>query len=499
MATPAIIRLAFVGSVCATALGGCSLEPKYIRPAPPVPVSWPVGDAYLRTSEASLPSVTYKDLFRDPKLQAIIERALAGNQDIAIAVANVATARSQYRVQRSALIPSVDGSSRISTGESGSSSAVNNGTGTATGGNTSGGRRTSYSAELGVSAFEIDLFGRVRSLTKAALQDYLATEAGFRSARLTLVSEVANAYLRLATDRSLLNIAKETQISASRSVELTRARLRGGIAPRTDLRQAETILDQARSDAADLTTVVAQDRNALELLVGGPVADAELPVSIESVDGLLGELPAGLDSQILLRRPDVVEAEYRLRANNARIGAARANFFPTISLTALAGFASTALSSLFTGNAFTWSVAPAASVPIFDGGANRGNLAFANAQRELSIAQYRQTVQVAFREVADALARRGTIDQQTQAQIDLEAAARDTDFLAEARYREGIDTFLSRLDSQRTLYTARRSLASARLLRAGNLVTLYQVLGGDMLIDGEPPRTIPAAGTRGAG
>jgi multidrug efflux system outer membrane protein len=317
-----------------------------------------------------------------------------------------------------------------------------------------------------------------------------------RTARLTLVGEIASTYLTLATDRSLLAIANDTQASALKSVDLTRARLRGGVAPRTDLRQAETVLDQARADAANLITVVAQDRNALELLVGGPVSDAELPLSIESVDTLLRELPAGLDSRILLRRPDVVEAEYRLRATNARIGAARANFFPTISLTALAGLASNALSTLFTGGAFNWSVAPSVSLPLFDGGANRGNLAFANAQRELAVAQYKQTVQTAFREVADALARRGTIDRQAQAQIDLEAAARDSDFLAEARYREGIDPFLSRLDTQRTLYSARRALASARLLRADNLVTLYRVLGGDMLIEGEPPATL---GTKATG
>ncbi|MDB5700397.1 MAG: transporter [Sphingomonadales bacterium] len=474
--------------ICATAITGCSLEPKYIRPAPAIPLSWPVGDAYLRNSEATLPSVTYKDLFRDPKLLAIIDRALVDNQDVAIALANVAATRAQYRVQRAELLPAVDGSAGITTGDSGGSST-----------NGSGGRRTSYSADVGISSFEIDLFGRVRSLSKAALQEYLATEAGVRAARLTLVGEVASTYITLATDRSLLAIANDTQASASKSVELTRARLKGGVAPRTDLRQAETVLDQARSDAASLTTQVAQDRNALELLVGGPVADAELPSSIESVDSSFGELPAGLDSRILLRRPDVVEAEYRLRANNARIGAARANFFPRISLTALAGVASTTLSSLFTGGAFSWSVAPAVSVPLFDGGANRGNLAYANAQRELTVAQYKQAVQTAFREVADALARRGTIDRQMQAEIDLEAAAGDSDFLAEARYREGIDPYLTRLDTQRTLYSARRSLASARLLRADNLVTLYRVLGGDQLIDGEPAPTLPAAKVRAGG
>ena len=280
-------------------------------------------------------------------------------------------------------------------------------------------------------------------------------------------------------------------MSAQRSVDLTRARLSGGVAPRTDLRQAETVLYQAQSDHAQQITAVAQDRNALELLVGAPVADAELPVAIESVDGMLGELPAGLDSRILLRRPDVVQAEYRLRGANARIGAARAAFFPTISLTGLAGFASTALASLFTGGAFTWSVAPGATLPIFDAGLNAGNLTTARGESALALAQYQQAIQSAFRDVADALARRGTIDRQFAAQSALEAAARDSYALAEARYREGIDPFLSSLDAQRTLYGARRSLAQARLTRADNLVTLYRVLGGDMLVDTLPPPARP--------
>ena len=246
------------------------------------------------------------------------------------------------------------------------------------------------------------------------------------------------------------------------------------------------MLATARSDRADLTAIVAQDRNALDLLVGAPTPDADLPASIESVDSSLAEVPAGLDSRILLRRPDVVQAEYTLRATNARIGAARAAFFPTISLTAVAGFASTALTSLFTGGAFTWSATPTASLPIFDGGANRGNLAYARAQNDRNIALYRQTIQTAFREVADALARRGTVDRQFAAQRLLVEAAADNYALADARYREGIDTFLNSLDSQRTLYSARRTLASTRLVKAQNLVELYRSLGGDMLIEAPP-------------
>jgi multidrug efflux system outer membrane protein len=466
------------GFVSLLAMTGCSLAPPYGRPLPPVPSSFPSGDAYVVRSGEALPTVTYQDIFLDPQLQVIIAQALANNQDISIAVANMASARAQYRVQRAALLPEIDANADVATVDRGNSASTNN---------ESSGRSTSYSVDAGLSAFEIDLFGRQRSLSQAAMQEYLATEAAVHAARLTLVAEVASAYLTLATDRSLLSIANDTEISAAKSVDLTRARLNGGIAPRTDLRQAETVLAQARSDQADLISLVAQDRNALELLVGAPVADALLPKSIEAVGGLLRELPAGLDSRILLRRPDVVQAEYKLRAANAEIGAARANFFPTISLTALTGFASSALSSLFSNGAFTWSVQPSAALPIFDGGASEGNLEYAKAQRDLTLAQYKLAIQTAFREVADALARRGTIDRQFAAQSQLEASARDSDVLAEARYREGIDPFLNRLETQRTLYAARRTLASTLLLKADNLVTLYRTLGGDQLVDALPP------------
>ena len=297
---------------------------------------------------------------------------------------------------------------------------------------------------------------------------------------------MADAYLTFATDRSLLAIAVETAASAQKSVDLTRARLTGGVAPRTDLRQAETVLQQAKSDLANLTTVVAQDRNALELLVGAPVADANLPASIESVDGLLAELPAGLDSRILLRRPDVAQAEFRLKAANAQIGAARANFFPTINLTALTGVASGSLSALFRAANSDFTLSAQGSQTLFAGGANIANLALSKGQRDLAVAQYQQAIQTAFREVSDGLARRGTINDQMAAQNALVEAANDEYVLEDARYREGIDPFLNSLEAQRTLYAARRTLASTRLVRADNLVTLYRTLGGDETIDGVP-------------
>jgi multidrug efflux system outer membrane protein len=253
------------------------------------------------------------------------------------------------------------------------------------------------------------------------------------------------------------------------------------------------VLEQANSDVANLTAIVAQDRNALELLVGARVADTDLPASIEEVDGLLAEAPAGLDSHILLRRPDVVQAEYNLRAANAQIGAARANFFPTIDLTTLAGAASPALGQLFNGNNFNWTFSGSATQTIFAGGANVANLALAKGQRQLALAQYQKAIQVAFSEVADALARRGTIDAQLAAQTNLVADATDQLSLATARYREGVDPFLNTLIAERTLYQARQTLAASRLTRADNLVTLYRTIGGDELIDTQPPPRLTLA------
>ncbi|MFD1952533.1 efflux transporter outer membrane subunit [Sphingomonas arantia] len=503
-------------------LGGCSLEPRYERTTPPVTTSWPLGDAYLRRTEATLPTLSYTDIFRDPKLQTVIAQALINNRDLRIAAGNVASARALYRVERSSLFPQVNGTGRVQLGDQGSNGAgnVNTGTGnvgtgtggigtgidtgtgtggigTGTGGTGTGnggiistggggGFYDQYSINVGVSAFEVDLFGRIRSQSRAALATYFSTEAAARATRLSLVAEVASAYLTYASDRSQLAIARATEASAARSVTLTRARLQGGIAPRTDLRQAETVLLTARADTATLTTSLAQDVNALTLLVGAPVDPTLLPASIESVDGLLAEIPAGLNSDILLRRPDVVQSEFDLRATNARIGAARAAFFPTISLTSLAGLASGALGSLFSGGAFNWSASPTVSLPIFDGGANRGNLAYARAQQQVALATYEQTIQTAFREVSDALARRGTIDRELAARRELTAAAQDNYYLTERSYRGGIGTFLNSLDAQRTLYNAQQQLVTTRLTRADNLVTLYRVLGGDAQIAGDP-------------
>ena len=512
-------------------LAGCTtLQPTYQRPAAPIPANWPAGDPTLLDSERSLASLSTADVFRDARLQALIAQALANNRDLRSAVANIRAARAQYRIQRSTLVPNVGatgsftesrGSTRgglpgggVSTGggtTGGGTGGVPGGGGTDAGGTNGGGTggttggtsagttgaaggsglSSFYTAGVGVSAFEIDLFGRLQSLSEAALNQYLATESAARSVRLTLVGDLARSWATLAADRELLGIAQDTVASAGRSVELTRLRLNGGVAPRTDLRQAESVLETARSDLALQTTAVAQDRNAVERLVGAPVADAQLPISQTDIADAFGPVPAGLSSSILLRRPDVVQAEYQLIAANANIGAARAALFPRLSLTGLLGLASQSLTGLFNTDAFTASVGPSVSLPIFDGGGRRAGVALSVAQRDQLLSNYEATLQTAFREVADALARRATVGDQIAADERQRAAALDNFDLVTARYNGGIDTFLSSLIAQRTLYQARRTLAASRLTQAGNAVTLYVTLGGDPALSGLPLEPVP--------
>jgi len=453
---------------------GCSLAPPPVRTPLPVPPSWPAGDAYLRQTEATLPSVSYPDVFRDPRLQQIIVQALANNRDLAIAAANIAAARAQYRVQRAGIFPQVDAGAGYVRSQTASS-----GTGTGGGFARSG---DNFSADIGISGFEIDFFGRLRSLTQAQRNRWLATEAAARAVRLNLVADLAQAWLAHAADRSLLDVARQTVASARRSVDLTAARLEGGIAARTDLAQARQILAQAEADVAAQTTAVAQDVNALQLLAGSEIDPALLPSAIASAGDSIAPLPAGLSSTILLRRPDIVEAEFQLRAANAEIGAARAALFPTISLTGIVGLASDALSSLFTSNAFTWRAGPAANYPIFRAGAGRAGVDLSTARRDAALAGYQRAIQTGFRDVADALARQGTIDAQRAAISRQAEAAADTFALTDARYRGGIDPFLASLDAQRALYTAQRSLVNTQFIAAANRVALYRALGGDTRI-----------------
>jgi multidrug efflux system outer membrane protein len=464
-----------LAALVALLAGGCTtLEPAYVQPDAAIPASWPAGDSYLRQSEAALPAVTYQHIFRDPRMQTLVAQALVNNRDLMIAAANIAAAREQYHIRRADRFPEVDAAAgaTIQSREDGS------------------GLSADYTAGVSVPSFELDLFGRIRSQSHAALNRYLGTEAGARATRLTLVADIATAWLTYGADSTLLQIARDTEIAAEKSVRLTRLRLKGGVAPRTDLRQAEQILAQARADLADQRTALAQDVNLLQLLVGAPVEASLLPRSIEEAAGTVAAVPAGTDSYVLLRRPDVVQAEFELRAANADIGAARAALFPRISLNALLGFAGGSIGALF--SSLGVSAGADAAYTIFNAGAGRANVRLTEAQRAAAVATYQRTIQTAFREVSDALARQGTLNDLLAARQMQKAAAGDTYVLTEARYREGIDPFLNVLDAQRSYYAAQRTQALGRLTAALNQVDLYQALGGDSLY---PP---PAAATAAA-
>jgi len=442
------------------ALSACNMAPTYVRPAPPIPASFPSGPAYAPAAGTEKPRLPWTALVDDPRLKRVIERALANNRDLRAALANVEAARAQYRVQRAAQLPAITGGAEASFARQDDN------------------RRNSYSADIGFSAFEIDLFGRVKNLTSAALESYLATEEGARATRITLIAETASAYVTLAADQELLALSRQTLTSAERTLALTRSLNGAGLIGKLDVHQAETTVEQARSDIAATVTQVAQDRNALDLLVGAPVEDALLPQSLHELTGSVAKVPAGLSSDVLLQRPDILQAEHQLRAANADIGAARAAMFPNISLTAAIGVASSALSSLFAGGGFAWSAAPSATMPIF-GGSARGNLDYSKAQRDLSLAQYEKAIQTAFQEVSDALARAGTIDDQQVAQQRLVLASQRSYALAEQRYRAGIDTFLNSLTSQRSLYNAQQSAIATNLALIRNRILLYRVIGAD--------------------
>lgn len=464
-----------LATVVSLVLAGCSMAPRYERPAPPVPDAWPSGAAYhpAPASEKTAAELPWREFIQDEKLQKVIEQALANNRDLRSALANIQSARAQYRIQRSDLLPKIDGELSASKQKS-----FNTFGGAAGGGRTI--ENEFYTASYGLSAFEIDLFGRVRSLSNAALQSYLATAEAGRATRISLIAETASAYLTLAADNSRYALAQRTLESAQRTMDVTRKRLEAGVSSRLDVRQAETVYQQARVDLASTTALIAQDRNALELLTGGRIPDELMPAELPEDHRWLADVPAGLSSSVLLERPDVLQAEHQLQSANANIGAARAAFFPRLSLTASTGLASPELSDLFNDGTSIWSVAPNLVLPIFQGGANLANLSFAKAQRDLFVSQYELAIQTAFKEVADALAVRGTIQDQLSAQRALVDAAADSYQLAEARYTKGVDTFLNALDAQRTLYNAEKSLVSARLTASDNVVTLYRVLGGGL-------------------
>jgi len=445
------------------------MAPTYERPAAPIPNALPgAGMGPPGTAgSASAADLAWSSFVRDPNLRTVINHALAQNRTVRQAIANVVAARAQYRVQRAAQLPSIDASLGV-TASSQFFGLPGQPTVSA----------TYYQASAGLSAWEIDLFGRLKSLSDAKLQQYLATAETARAARVTLIAETATAYLTLAADRSRLAVAQETMASGKRTMDLTEQLVGGGTSNRTDFYQAETIYQQARADVAALTTAIAQDHDALDLLAGGPVDDSLLPPALPDQLDWFTDVPVGMSSAVLLGRPDVLAAEHQLIAANANIGAARAAFFPQLELTATGGIASAALAALFTGPAFIYTLAPSLIVPLFHGGANIANLDAAWAQKAALVAAYELAIQTSFREVADALALRATIQEQLAAQTALVDASQKAFELAQARYKAGVDTFLTTLVAERSLYTAKDSFLATQLAALANRVELYRALGG---------------------
>jgi len=462
----AVIRTASIVSMAAV-MSACTLAPRYHQPASPVQAAYETPDAAAEPTPAA--EIGWKQFFPDPELQNLMQRALVNNRDLRIATLNVEAARAQYRIQRADLVPSIDAQGHANNARTPASLST---TGESE-------LTRSYSAGAGVSAFELDLFGRVRSLRRAALEDYFAIEENRTAAQLLLVSEVANAWLTLIADRELLALAEGTRDSQRKSFDLTKLRFDSGISSEIDLHRSEITWRQAEVDIAAQTRRVAQDRNALSLLVGEPLP-LETGNGAHTIDAqTFGQtLPAGLPAELLVRRPDVRAAEHALKAANADIGAARAAFFPSISLTGFYGNASDDLSALFQSGHTAWSFTPQIRLPIFSGGANVAGLSLANTRKRIEIARYEQSIQVAFREVADALVARETFVDQIKAQQALTDATESSYKLADVRYRGGVDSYLGALIAQRDLYSAQRALIETRLAGASNLVQLYQALGG---------------------
>ncbi len=457
---------------------GCTLAPRYQRPAAPVASGFPIPATAAGAPAASGPAAAdlgWRDVFGDARLQALVALALRENRDLRVAALNVELARAQYGIQRSLLLPTVGAGGRFTRARTAEDLSP---TGRATTGSV-------YALDVGVTSYELDLFGRVRSLKDQALEQYLATEEAHRSAHLSLVAEVATQYLATRALDDQVALAQRTLETVQASHELARRTFEAGRTSELDLRTAEAQVETARFNLSAFQQQRAQAENALVLLVGGPLP-ADLPAATPlDAQPPVAELPAGLPSDLLQRRPDILAAEHQLRSANASIGAARAAFFPAISLTALGGTASTELSGLFSAGAGTWSFAPRIDLPIFTGGRNRANLDAAWVRKDIQVARYEQAIQVAFREVADALEARARLDEQAAAQTRrVEAEQRRYD-ISELRYRKGVDSYLNVLTAQRDLYGAQQQLIQTRLTRLANGIGLYRALGGGWLEKGK--------------
>lgn len=466
-----LLRVSMVSFVLLAMIGCSTMAPTYTQPTAPVPAAWPVASVNNQISaKADKPAadIPWQEFFVDQKLRKLIDLALKNNRDLKIAALSIERSRALYQIQRNDLLPKVDASAgaifqRTPEDLTSSGKAVTT---------------EQYSIGLGISSYELDLFGRVRSLKDQALEQYLATEHAQRSAQISLVSQVAAAYLTLAADKEHLKLARETLANQKEAYKLVRSRYDAGISTALALNQAQTTIDSARVDIARYTTLVGQDENALALVIGSQIPEELLTDLLSEKLSALKDVAPGLSSDILLKRPDILQAESQLKAANANIGAAEAAFFPRITLVSSIGLGSDELAGLFKAGSFAWKFAPQITLPIFDSGSIKANLNVSEVDRDLAVARYEKAIQTAFREVADALAQLATIDEQVSAQKSLTDVTDESYRLSQARFDKGVDSYLQVLDAQRTLYGAQQNLISARLTRLVNMVVLYKSLGG---------------------
>jgi multidrug efflux system outer membrane protein len=456
-------------AVSAIVLGGCSLIPEYRQPAAPVAAQYPQGPAYAPAQAANVAAAEqgWRQFFRDPALQRLVQEALVSNRDLRVAALNIQAYQAQYRIQRSDLFPSV--------GVQGDAVRQRVPGGLSTTGNA----RTSstYTVNAGFSAYELDFFGRISSLSEQALQTYFASEEARRTTQISLVANVANAYLTWQADKELLTLTQNTLKAYDESLRLVTRTTEVGVSTALDLAQARTQVETAKVSLARYNRQVAQDLNYLTLLVGAPLPN-DLPQPMGLGDDMLSEVPAGMPSDLLTRRPDILQAEYNLKAANANIGAARAAFFPRISLTATGGIGSSDLNGLFKSGSGAWLFQPTIVLPIFTGGSLQASLDYARIQKDINVANYEKAIQTAFQEVSDGLTARQTYVDQLRAQRDNVQANQDYYRLAERRYRIGIDSNLTFLDAQRSLFASQQSLITDRLSQLTSEVNLYKALGG---------------------
>lgn len=476
----------FLAGLCmASVLSGCTLIPALETPKPPVAENWsPLAEANLNKDAAlQAANIHWKAFFTDEEMQRLVETALANNRDLQVAALRVRQMREQFRIQRAELLPNVQVEAKGVRQRLASNISLPGATGSFI--------NEYYTGQVGAS-WTIDLFGRIQSLTKSALEQYFATEEAQRAVQVTLIAEVANAYLQLQADREILRLTSETLETQLKSFDLIKARYDNGIATQLDVSQAQMPVETARVNKALYSRLVEQDKNALQVLLGLPTIDHLLTERQLDAVYIRDDLPVGLPSEVLLLRPDIRRAEHELRAANANIGAARGAFFPSISLVGGYGKSSPELSDLFSGGTI-WSVAPTVTLPIFEGGALWANLKATEAGRDIAVAGYEKAVQNAFREVADELVAKATLDEQLNAQRAMVAASQKAYDVSFARYQQGIDNFLTTLDAQRTLYEAQQASIETRRMQLVNLVNLYKVLGGgqqlaeDDAADAVPP------------